>query len=406
MLDIDDKKIKISTISYFDVNQKNGGAIFAKNLDVFLNGTAGFESRIYCNFKNGYKEITSAQTEKTGIDNSGKLKKWLLKNKLFELIIYLLRNDLNALRLMIRLRLRKQITNDSILLFHDHLTLFYATLFFNLNKRKVVLIMHNDGSPIDMITMGIRNVWKRKLLSYFLTYQITRCVKFVNKVVFLCDKAKHRFLNLYELDSRDAISIPNGIKPLDTVNVSTNRNKKIRFITVCTLNERKGIDLLIEAIPLINKNYKGQIEFVVVGNGPLINNLRSLSKSHSNLNVIGESTQVAKLLDESDVFFLLSRNEGQPLSILEALRASLIVLTTDIGCSSSMVNDSNGILVKPDLQEIVEGFKTLIFNWELYNEKRINSIKIFNELFQEQQMYDAYKKLFSSLIVDENFKNI
>ncbi|MDQ8004317.1 MAG: glycosyltransferase family 4 protein [Pedobacter sp.] len=399
MLDVDDKdtKIKVSTISYFDVNQKNGGAIFAKNLDTFLNTSNSFLSSIYCNIKKGYSEKVEALENRTSIGISAKLKQWVLKNNLFELTIYFLRNDLNALKLLIGLRLKKQIDDNSILLFHDHLTLFYAGLFFNLSKRKVVLIMHNDGNPIDMITLGIQTVWKRKLLSNYLAYQMTKVVRHVDKAVFLCDKAKHRFLNAYQLSNEKAISIPNGIKPLDGVNFSERKGNRIKFITVCTLNERKGIDLLIEAIPIINNTFEEKIEFVVVGDGPLITELYALSRLHLNLNVMGESSQVAELLAESDVFFLLSRNEGQPLSILEALRASLIVLTTDVGCSSSMVNDSNGILVNPNVQEIVDGVTALVINWDMYEQKRINSKKIFNELFQEQKMYNSYKKLFSSL---------
>lgn len=391
-------KKKIYTISYFDVNQKNGGAIFAKNMNTFLNGTELFESEVYCNHR---KE--SVETKK-GLNINvkefsfkEKIKNTLKESKTFELLIHFVRNDFNAIILAFKLFLSNKINKESIVLFHDHLSLFYFALFFSLEKRKVVLIMHNDGSPVEMVSSGIKSNFKRKILDKISTFQIKVIVSKVEKIVFLCNNARNKFVELYSVNLEKTVTIPNGIKPFSVTHQQTTSSDKIRFITVCTMNERKGIDTFIKCLPILNQNFADKIEFTLLGQGPLLNDLKKLSLFYNNLNVIGESNMVAQYLCNSDVFFLLSTNEGQPLSILEALRASLFIFATNVGCNTSMVTPINGLLTEVDQQSILDGFTSIIDNWESLKTKREHSFKLFNDIFTEDKMYQAYLKTFTEI---------
>ena len=392
-------KKNISTISYFDVDQKNGGAIFAKNMDVFLNSTDQFASLVYCNKRSQiseqYKENESVKVSNGNLVQ--RMKDSLKKSKTFEFLIHFLRNDLNAIILSFRLFFKNKIKKDTILLFHDHLSLFYFSFFFNLRNRKIVMIMHNNGSPIEMISSEIKNTTKRKVVNAISNFQIKSIVSKVDKIVFLCDNARFRFMELYNVNKQQTTTIPNGIKSFKIDHSKQNNNEKIRFITVCTMNERKGIDLFIKCLPVLNEKFASKISFTLIGQGPLLEELKHLSTLYTNLNVVGESSEVSDFLDKSDVFFLLSRNEGQPLSILEALRASLFVIATDVGCNSSMINDKNGLLIDVSEQSIVDAFSRVIIEWDSYKGKGENSLKLFNESFTEEKMYDSYLQIFNSL---------
>jgi glycosyltransferase involved in cell wall biosynthesis len=391
-------KRKIYTISYFDVNQKNGGAIFAKNMNTFLNETELFESEVYCNHRK-----VSVETKKGSNINlkdtsfKEKIKNTLKESKTFELLIHFVRNDFNAIILAFKLFLTNKIKKHSILLFHDHLSLFYFSLFFSLEKRKVVLIMHNDGSPVEMISSGIKSNFKRKILDKISTFQIKVIVSKLEKVVFLCDNAKNKFVKLYNLNIEKTTTIPNGIIPFFDTHQQTTSSDKIRFITVCTMNERKGIDTFIKCLPILNQNFADKIEFTLLGQGPLLNDLKQLSLIYNNLNVIGESDKVAQYLYNSDVFFLLSTNEGQPLSILEALRASLFIFATNVGCNASMVKPINGLLTEVDQHSILNGFTSIIANWESLKSRREHSFKLFNDTFTEDKMYQSYLKTLTEI---------
>lgn len=391
-------KKNIYTIAYFDVNQKNGGAIFAKNMNTFLNETGLFESEVYCN----HRKVSDENKKGININLKEysfkeKIKNTLKEIKTFELLIHFVRNDFNAIILAFKLFLTNKINKESILLFHDHLSLFYFAFLFSLEKRKVVLIMHNDGSPVEMVSSGIKSNFKRKILNKISTFQIKAIVSKVEKIVFLCDDARNKFVELYNVNLEKTDTIPNGIKVFFDTNQKTTSSDKIRFITVCTMNERKGVDTFIKCLPILNQNFADKIEFTLLGQGPLLNDLKQLSMIHNNLNVIGESDKVAQYLYNSDVFFLLSTNEGQPLSILEALRASLFIFATNVGCNASMVTPINGLLTEVDQQSILDGFTSIIDNWESLKSKGEHSFKLFNDIFTEDKMYQSYLKTFTEI---------
>jgi glycosyltransferase involved in cell wall biosynthesis len=59
--------------------------------------------------------------------------------------------------------------------------------------------------------------------------------------------------------------------------------------------------------------------------------------------------QVAELLSGADIFVLPSRNEGQPMALLEAMANGMAVVVSDVGGIPEMVEDGrSGLLVPPD----------------------------------------------------------
>ncbi|KAF0250619.1 glycosyltransferase, partial [Pseudomonas putida] len=53
------------------------------------------------------------------------------------------------------------------------------------------------------------------------------------------------------------------------------------------------------------------------------------------------------LYDWADVLLLLSDYEGLPLTILEAMRQGVVVIATDVGAVSEVLNDDVGYIVNP-----------------------------------------------------------
>lgn len=67
---------------------------------------------------------------------------------------------------------------------------------------------------------------------------------------------------------------------------------------------------------------------------------------HAQVDCLGLSDQVPQLLSQCGIFVLCSRYEGLPLSIIEAMCASLPIIATDVGGVRELVEDGvNGFLV-------------------------------------------------------------
>jgi glycosyltransferase involved in cell wall biosynthesis len=93
----------------------------------------------------------------------------------------------------------------------------------------------------------------------------------------------------------------------------------------------------------------GHVRLALVGDGPTLKQAQTKAIDlgiNDRVTFLGCRADVADILAESDLFVLSSTSEGLPISILEALRAGLPVVTTDVGGVRDCVYDgANGLVV-------------------------------------------------------------
>jgi len=115
------------------------------------------------------------------------------------------------------------------------------------------------------------------------------------------------------------------------------------LIFVGRLEMQKDPLLLLEALTLIKQKIDN-ISLLLVGTGQLRSKIEDYLKEHnlaSNVFLMGQKkpSEIAELLNLSDLFVLTSAFEGMPRAVLEALACGLPVVATDAGESSLVVID-------------------------------------------------------------------
>ncbi|ELA42485.1 uncharacterized protein VICG_00584 [Vittaforma corneae ATCC 50505] len=128
--------------------------------------------------------------------------------------------------------------------------------------------------------------------------------------------------------------IPNGIIPEKFYPVSRKIRKTKRILVMSRLVFRKGVDLLIEALPLICKNK--DFEVIIVGNGPKKSEiLQAIDENdlHGQVKLLEEVEyeKVPDFLRSADIFLNTSLTETFCLAILEAAACGLLVVSTNVG---------------------------------------------------------------------------
>ncbi|MCY1496894.1 GDP-mannose-dependent alpha-(1-6)-phosphatidylinositol monomannoside mannosyltransferase [compost metagenome] len=114
------------------------------------------------------------------------------------------------------------------------------------------------------------------------------------------------------------------------------KNARVNLISIGSLNQMyKSPDMLIKAIKIL-KDKGIQSRLVWLGNGKFQQDMEELAKSleiQEDVIFPGavSSDEVTRYLDESDIFLLVSRTEGLPRAVVEAMARGLPCIGTNVG---------------------------------------------------------------------------
>ena len=195
--------------------------------------------------------------------------------------------------------------------------------------------------------------------------------------------------------------VPYGLPDL-ALEARDKDERPMRFITIASLEARKGQDILVEAIKLLPEEIRTDAVFRIVGR-PLhhgfVEKLEANAAATSAIEFRGELGHAAavQLLAESDALICSSRDETMPLAILEAMSLGKLIITTDVGGIAEWVRDEmNGFLVEPENPEALARVIERTFRESrLVGEMRAAARRTFERHFTLAK----FAKHFSSLLV-------
>ncbi|MFZ2649945.1 MAG: glycosyltransferase [Burkholderiaceae bacterium] len=137
----------------------------------------------------------------------------------------------------------------------------------------------------------------------------------------------------------------------------------LSFITVGRLDAIKNHEMMIDAFARVAKALP-QAHLTIVGDGPRRQAIDSRIEQlglRSRVAMLGFRTDVAELLARADVFLLSSRYEGISIALLEAMRAGLPTVATNVGgVPETVLAQRTGMLVEPgDTEAFAQAMRTL-----------------------------------------------
>jgi glycosyltransferase involved in cell wall biosynthesis len=141
---------------------------------------------------------------------------------------------------------------------------------------------------------------------------------------------------------------------------------KVRFVYFGLISRRKGVFDLIEAVAKLSPECRSRVEFVLAGNGDVVQlRERATSLGVQDLVEIREWVDPAerdRLLAGAHAFVLPSHTEGLPMSLLEAMAWGLPPICTPVGSIPEyVVNEANGLLIAPgDVSQLAVAIEKLV----------------------------------------------
>jgi glycosyltransferase involved in cell wall biosynthesis len=202
------------------------------------------------------------------------------------------------------------------------------------------------------------------------------------------------------IDHKRVHIIPNCIAPLKTPPATTWHDIP-QLIMVARMKSPKRHDLLLRALALVRDKLGYELPLTLVGDGPLRSQYEALTYE-LDLKLVtwtGEVTYVAPLLAQHDVLVLLSDHEGMPITVLEAMRAGLTVLASDLpGIREQVIAGQEALLVHNTVDAVSEQLIRLV--QEPYLRKRLGKAAqlAFESAFTVERMAQRTLSLYQQCI--------
>ena len=188
-----------------------------------------------------------------------------------------------------------------------------------------------------------------------------------DRLIAVCNALKQEMIKL-NIPAEKVAVIPNGVDHIRFHPISKQiarqelnlPNKKI-IVSVGSLIPRKGFDLLINAVKILEQQYdEKDLYLVIVGEGAVRQKLEQMiSKLHleDKIKLVGNipHSDLFRWYSAADLFCLTSHREGWPNVIMEAMACGVPVVATDVwGVPEIIHSEDMGFLTKTNASEIAK----------------------------------------------------
>lgn len=184
---------------------------------------------------------------------------------------------------------------------------------------------------------------------------------FGDKMIVVSDTVKDFCMQYRYINPEKIVPIFNGIPLAEFQDVSSEEAQEAaREIgidydapivgTVARLDEEKGVEHLLHAVPIIKEEVPN-VQVLIVGDGVLRDELEEKANRlgiEDDTVFTGERRDVPRMYKIMDVKIISSIREGGPLTLFEAMAVGTPVVATPVGLVSTVIqNGWNGKIVEP-----------------------------------------------------------
>ena len=267
---------------------------------------------------------------------------------------------------------------------------------YRVHNQQILLTLHSDGSFWEMWYYNLPRL-KSRLLCSFKKKVEKILIENVAMFGFVADHPRKRFCRLYGLEESKTFFVYNGIpsKPLP----ESNSINKVDLVCVGTLCDRKNQMGILNAVAMMDEAYQKQISITFIGDGDLREQLET--KAHtltSEVFFTGSTKDVDKYLFNANLFCLFSKSEGLPISIIEAMRAGLPIIGSNVaGIPEQIIEGKTGFVVNLDEKVLSERLEYIIDHKELLPKMGKASYELFQKNFTIEAMVTNYAEVYKKV---------
>jgi len=224
--------------------------------------------------------------------------------------------------------------------------------------------------------------------------------KWCSAIVCVCEAEKQLALAKRIAPAGKLFVVHNGVRDVDPALLARPEDGPVRLCSVARFAAPKDHRTLLSALCLLRSQ---EWELDLVGEGPLLPEIRREAEEAGlcgRIRFHGYLADPASVLGGAQVFVLSSRSEAFPRSVLEAMRAGLPVVASDVGGVAEAVTDGvNGLLVPDgDPGDLAAAIGRAIADPVLRRTMGAASRAMYDASFRLEHMVDRTAEIYARLL--------
>ncbi len=266
----------------------------------------------------------------------------------------------------------------------------------------VVILEHGTDIPGLYRRSGriVRGIMRATLRRATRCIVLADCLKFNFELFLPADRIISMYLGI------DRVAT-NG-KP----SLKRSQNDQLTLLYLSSLEIRKGYMVLLQSLPLVLQD-RNNLKCVVAGGWgwdseptkSWVAQLISHERLKDKVSFVGpvKGTEKEVLLNTADIYVLPALIDTAPLVLLEALRAGLPIVGTNVGAIPEIVADGvNGLICeKGNPEDLAEKILYLVERPALRQQMRQNNLDRFESLFTIEKFADRIIGVFDSVFSEK-----
>ncbi|MFZ7134193.1 MAG: glycosyltransferase family 4 protein [Eubacteriales bacterium] len=191
----------------------------------------------------------------------------------------------------------------------------------------------------------------------------------------------------------------NPIHRSNALKSNLNIHDKITFLYVGRLAREKDLDIFMESIHIINKQFADDVKFVITGDGPYAVDLKKDAPKNVVFTGYITGKALSALYASCDIFAFPSSTETFGNVVLEAMASGLPVIGVNSGgVKDSIIDGYNGFLCTPrDTESFSQSIMRFIEDSTLINEMSVNA--------REYTLKKSWNNIFNGLTFEYHTLN-
>ena len=208
------------------------------------------------------------------------------------------------------------------------------------------------------------------------------------KIICVSEYDRQLALKVMPFYKNKLVTIHNGIADIeDEYKKKVFSRDKLKIVMISRFCPQKDPYTLINTVNELNKEGLN-IKLDLYGYGQELQQVLDLINNCncSNIQYKGEISDVTPILKDYDVYSLITNWEGLPIGIIEAMRAGLPILVSNVGGCSELVQNNGYLVERGNIEDLKSKLKSIHENIGLLSQLGQKSRTLYEQEFTAEKM--------------------